>query len=272
METVTVKQIHSAFDLESDALLVMPEDNFPEKEKIEGKAERLKKLGFRRCSEVGALERFDKDREVYLKSLEEQRTVHEFAKKYRAKYPDLKFITKKQLNEICRKYNLVAKQVSEYVGDIPDQKLSEMEYWLDEIDDVDMPDCIYEYLLFTEVVDGKKSNPMGMFSMVRSAQLQFTHLEKIRHRHKGRTPLSESEILEVFRNNGVPEKQLLMSNIVSGKISSPGLVIAAPESMFRKPQKNLDPVVLQPVNGGYLVIAKWGEEANDPALTVPELN
>jgi hypothetical protein len=45
--------------------------------------------------------------------------------------------------------------------------------------------------------------------------------------------------------------------------------------MFKKtpePSLSKDPIVLQPVIGGYLVIAKWSLEANDELLTVPEMN
>ncbi|MDR1339212.1 MAG: hypothetical protein LBK58_04065 [Prevotellaceae bacterium] len=279
METVTAKQIHEAFDLESDGLLVMPEDNFPKKEVIKEKAERLKKLGFSRCSEVGQLERFDEDRESYLRSLEEQRTAHEFAQKYRAKYPGLKFIVKKQLDEICLKYSLVAKPVSEYVGGVPEQKLFEIEYWLDEIEDVDMPDDTLVYELRV-----RDKNTGIEIERIREwaersgrthgigALVADYHLKPFLHKHEGKTPPSELELMVFFEAKGVPQRDILMSNIKMHQVSNSGLMIAAPESMFRKIQKNLDPIVLQPVNGGYLVVAKWGDEANDPELVVPELN
>ncbi|MDR1223772.1 MAG: hypothetical protein LBL07_12985 [Tannerella sp.] len=279
METVTAKQIHNAFDLESESLLVMPEDHFPEKEKIEEKAGRLKKLGFSRCGEVDAFERFDKDRESYLRSLEDQRTAHEFAKKYRAKYPDLKFITKSQLDEICQKYNLVAKPVSEYVGDIPEQKLFEMEYWLDEIEDADIPDDTFKYALavYDEELELKIKRDRERQEREAGRSLHYItphsyYLTYFRHEYEGKTHLPESELVKVFRDKGVPEKDIRVPNILMDRHSNSGLIIAAPESIFRVPQKNLDPVVLQPVKGGYLVVAKWGEEANDPALTVPGLN
>jgi hypothetical protein len=279
METVTVKQIHEEFDRASDILLVMPEDNFPKKETIKEKAERLKKLGFIRNSEVSASERFDKDRESYLKSLEEQRTAHEFAQKYRAKYPDIKFITQKQLGEICEKYNLVAKPVSEYVGEVPEQKLFEIEYWLDEIEDADMPDDIFVYGLrvYDKDENIKIKRDMEVRSVIMGRHLplylpDYCYSKYFRHEHEGKTPLSESELIKAFKGEGAPEEDILMPNIQMDRFLNSGLVIAAPESMFRSPQKNLDPIVLQPVNGGYLVIAKWGDEANDPALTVPGLN
>ncbi|MDR1090879.1 MAG: hypothetical protein LBL79_07360 [Prevotella sp.] len=279
METVTVKQIHNAFDLASDALLVIREDNFPKKEAIKEKAERLKKLGFSRCSEVIQFEGFDRDREDQLKLLENQRTAHEFAQKYREKYPDIKFITQKQLGEICEKYNLVAKSVSEYVGDIPEQKLFEMEYWLDEIEDADIPDDTFQYTLSVYDKDLElkieRDRERHERETGRSSYYIAPHsyyLKYFRHEYEGKTHLSESEPVKTFKGKGVLEEDILMSNITMNKNSNSGLMIAAPESMFRTPQKNLDPIVLRPVNGGYLVVAKWGEEANDPALTVPEMN
>jgi hypothetical protein len=62
-----------------------------------------------------------------------------------------------------------------------------------------------------------------------------------------------------------------------------GLFIAADKSLFdlkglkkngygffRK--KTVDPIVFHYVKGGVLIISKWGMEANDPELSVPELN
>jgi hypothetical protein len=282
METVTVKQIHRAFDREADTLLVVPEDNFPKKEALKEKTERLKKLGFSRCSEVGALERFDQDREDYLKRLEEQQTANGFAQKYRTKYPDLKFIVEKQLDKICRKYNLVTKPVSEYAGDIPEQKLFEMEYWLDEIEDADIPDYEFEYTL--TVYDDDRDLKIERDWKLREESRARGFLESVLlypfnnysksfgYSYKGKIPLSDSDLIKAFVKEGVPKEDIIMSNIQMSKSSISGLVIAAPASMFRKPEKNLDPIVLQPVIGGYLVIAKWGDEANDPELVVPELN
>ena len=33
-----------------------------------------------------------------------------------------------------------------------------------------------------------------------------------------------------------------------------------------------DPVVLQPVKGGYLIITAWGDEASDPLVINPLMN
>jgi hypothetical protein len=278
METVTVKQIHSAFDREADTLLVMPEDNFPKKEVLKEKTERLKKLGFSRCSEIGQLERFDRDREEYLELLEEQRTANEFAQKYRAKYPDLKFIVQEQLVEICQKYDLRARYVSEYVGDIPEQKLFEMEYWLDEIEDADIEYDAFTYELRV-LDDFRYENAIDAYnkrleegSRYACPPLSISYMNYYYYSYKGKTPLSEPEIIKAFKDEGVPEEDIIMSNIEMNKKEYSELVIVAPESMFKKPQKNLDPVVLQPVIGGYLIIAKWGDEANAPELVVPELN
>jgi hypothetical protein len=245
METVTVKQIHSAFDREADTLLVMPEDKFPKKEEIAEKAERLKKLGFDRCSEINQFERFDKNREIHLKLIEEQRMAHELAKKYRAKYPDIKFIVQKQLDEICKKYGFVTKPVSEYVGDVPEQKLFEMEYWLEEIEDTDIPDCIFDYILtvYDEDIDIKIKRDIEIHrKSVEEAIIKGYHYPYYfprnystlrKHSCKGKRPLSESELIKVFEGKGVPGEDILMSNIQTKQTPDTSLVIAAPASMFR---------------------------------------
>jgi hypothetical protein len=280
MEAVTVKQIHSAFDEAAEALLVMPEDITiqEDKEALARKAERLKKLGFSRCDEVVRLENFDRNREVKQKLLEGRRVVHGFAKKYREKYPNLKFITKLQVNELCRKYNLVAKVASEYIGDIPEQKLFEMECWVDEIDEADLPDIKFNYEIREEMGDSFYSLP-DRTPIQMLAEISFRR--SVTYVSYGREPLSESEAREKLmeENEKKPFNRVRAEDMQEGKIeiskddSARHLRIAAPESMFMESlSKNLAPIVLQPVKGGYLVIAKWGEEVNDPALTVPELN
>jgi hypothetical protein len=273
-EQSLVKEIHSAFDREADTLLVIPKKNFPKREAIEEKAERLKNLGFIRSSEVERLERFDRDLEAQVKQYEEQRTAHEFAQKYRTKYPGLKFITQEQLDEICWKYDLVTKDISEYTGEVPEQKLFEIEYRLDEIEEADIH--VNDFLYSLDVFDEEKFSRLVEESRDRISCYVLASIKSTTTYHcrsRGKNQLSDPEIIEAFKNQGVPEKDIILSKVRIKESSNYGLRISAPESMFRKePSKGLDPIVLQPVNGGYLVIAKWGEEANDPELVVPELN
>jgi hypothetical protein len=110
METVTVKQIHEAFDGASDTLYL----NAVKKHAVDHfgieKSERLKRLGFARSSEcVGP---FKKD---------------ELPIYYRGKYPFLKFITHEQLEVICEKYGLIYAEAGRYIGGVPEKNLREIE-------------------------------------------------------------------------------------------------------------------------------------------------
>jgi hypothetical protein len=266
METVTAKQIHAAFDSAADALLVEVEDN---RAVLEKKTKRLTALGFNRCSEVVQFKNFDG-------KLESRRTAHELAKKYRAKYPGIKFISEEQLDSICLKYSLAVKPVSEYTGDVPEQKLFGIERLLDEIHVADIPNDRFEYCL--HIRNGLHLEVQKCVDSYEDAKRCTERLAFPRHpfssgyytgscsyTHEGRMPLSSSELVKAFREKGVPEEDISVKDIrLADRSLNSVLKIAAPASTFREmPAKGTDPVVLQPVNGGYMVLAKWDGEADD---------
>jgi hypothetical protein len=268
-----VKEIHSAFDTEADALIAMSEGG-AQMLSLEEKAERLKKIGFVNCDEIIQLERIKKDKPLY-----------ELAQEYRKKYPDLKFITESQVKGLCEKYNLIIRGVSDYIGNVPEQKLFEIEYWLEEIDDADLPDIEFQYRV--KVENEKKMRRLiklkAKYHDRLTSSLIFMDLylsedsccDIYTHKSKRRSPLLMSEIREAFYKIGLSENQFLDKDVDVIKSDNSKLVIAAPESMFKKKPETpqfKDPIVLQPVKGSYLVIAKWGLEANDELLIIPELS
>jgi hypothetical protein len=248
METEKLKQnlvqeIHSAFDHEADALIAMSEGG-AQMLALEEKAARLKKLGFVNCDEIHQVER-------KMERIKEEQPFYEIAQKYREKYPDLKFITYYQAEDLCKRYNLIIRNASDYIGSVPDKNLHEIEYWREKIDEDDLQHKCFVY-------------------QVKVENKNYYHVSQ------GRSPLPMSKIREAFYEKGFSENQFLDEDVQSiVKYDSTKLVIAAPESMFKNKPKTpqaKDPIVLQPVKDGYLVIAKWGLEANDELLIIPELN
>jgi hypothetical protein len=136
--------------------------------------------------------------------------AHKLAQKYRAKYPGLKFIVKKQLYEICGKYSLVTEPVFEYLGDVPEQKLFEMEYWLDEIEDSDIQDDSFTYILkvYDKDADLKRKRDEEEYiekvKILEERGFIFYHPFYPRsystcyeHSSEGKKPLSESDLIKV---------------------------------------------------------------------------
>jgi hypothetical protein len=284
-EQALVKEIHSAFGEASDRLVAMANGGGIQ---LREKAERLKRLGFTSCEDVASFKRLENDKRAY-----------ELAQKYREKYPFLKFITNWQLDGICNKYGLVAGSPEMFTGSISVQKLSEMEYWFDKIDEEDKSIAFFYAISFiSRDLASKRIHPLVSESSIKSiyhgsvlSLYNITNPETSEIigyvlKIEGGKMLSESGIMEAFEEVGISGEVFMsrkkMSITECGK--KPALIAAPaamlwPASMF-EPDPNaldpiilqLDPIILQPVIGGYLVLAKWGPEANDPELVIPELN
>ncbi|MDR2816066.1 MAG: hypothetical protein LBB62_05120 [Proteiniphilum sp.] len=257
METL-VREIHSAFDNASDTLAgksaSVLANNAGAIEAFMKKAERLKALGFTNCADVKKAEQLMKELEVY-----------KTASAYRQKYPFLKFVTREQLDILCGKYRLVYAQVEHYTGSIPLKKQEDIDYWIDKIDPDDIQVYTFKYTL----------------------TYMYNHTEctyECTHTTNNPEPLDPYDVRSYAEKRGVLiDYRLGMETEV---LSSSDLIIAAPQSQFTGLEKMErkgfgffarkieipDPIVLQPVKGGYLVLAKWGEGADDELLMIPEMN
>jgi hypothetical protein len=251
METVTAKQIHEEFDMASEVLYLAAKRNYVTDFYRTEKSDRLKKLGFIRSSEITEAVKKDK-LPVY----------------YRVKYPFLKFITEKQLEDICGKYGLIYAEVKYYTGDIPEKNLKEIEN-AKPLDEKDFP----------EVSGPIRENPIVIHSVeghTKSDLFTNTEAESI----DGMRSI-ERNIVRI-RPHATLVDAISTLNPISLKKQPNTLFIAANKELFDlKIMENVkdtygyqvkDPIVFRWCRGGLLIISKWGDEAGDPILTVPELN
>lgn len=153
---------------------------------------------------------------------------------YRQKYPLYKFITESDVELICGKYNLVCGEIKLYTGFVPESNLKDVErFKIDESDKQKLKVSISTY-----------GDSKG----------------------------------QIIYDNGDAAKQY--PNIRKEGSIKKSLMICAPKkdmdirgydirNGYQLVQHIPDPVVLQPVNGGYLIVTKWGDEASDPLLTNP---
>jgi hypothetical protein len=237
METITVKQIHDEFDMASDALYHEAARNATiDFYKIK-KSERLKKLGF-----TSTIERIEAPKK-------EEIPIY-----YKKKYPLLKFITYKQLESICEKYGLIYAASIHFIGEIPEKNLLEIES-APAIDESDMFQG-----------GGPTEGHRGEME---------AEIEKLRN-----TGYGDRSFANTLNNISL---SLIRTNFKSlVKVYASSYFVAANRDLFNL--KNIekiegthtyrvkDPIVFRWVKGGILIITKWGEEANDPALVIPELN
>jgi hypothetical protein len=231
METVTVKQIHSAFDSASEKLYRKAAKNVSINFNRIEKSSRLEKLGFTKSSECVEFPGKE-DIPVY----------------YRKKYPFLKFITREQLEEICEKYGLIYSEVFNYTGEIPEKNLREIESAqpLDKEDEFDGDFILVEKE--NELMDYRNSM---MSNSIISSFLKMSILDKYNNKIRRYT-----EKLFIAANKEFFDLKNMKN------VKGTHEYVCAPK----------DPIVFRWCRGGILIISKWGDEANDAELVVPELN
>lgn len=221
----------------------------------EEKTKRLIALGFKATKEVT-------EAEAVLKQKKLNEEMVETINYYRTKYPLNKFITKEQVEQICKKYGLIYSEVSNYTGFVPEKNLKRIEGF--KVNDEDRP--------MTRIYGGFFSSPEEMSK------------DEIRQYHEREK--REAEQRDAALKDGtyaaMVQYQLQLSSVYR-YFKSDALLIAAPAKDFkttdRHEVKNFrlslkpipDPVVLAPVIGGYLIVTAWGDEASDP-LVQNEIN
>lgn len=263
-----VQQIHKEFETASD-VLVAECDRFIQSISSPNfeKAQRLERIGFKNVKEVAEIKSIAAE-------LSAKQSVREVVNCYRMKYPNNKFITEDQVQQICEKYNLVNGPIERYKGFVPETKLSQIEAFQLDSNDI-RPNtyrvihCWYSEGPFGGLWSTESSNKAGKCKKA----LIDTY---------GKDTFDEDDPnLMIFKNR--PYAVLLDGKICAyiervEETSVNELHICAPKkdmdldglkqqgkSFFKfKTIEIPDPVVLQPVRGGYLILAMWADENFDP--------
>lgn len=156
---------------------------------------------------------------------------------YSSRYPNNKFITEDQVKAICFKYNLVCGEVSRYKGFVPVKNLIQIEQFrLKDGDGLK----VYSVGIYQEWA-GRVEDDGGAAA------------EKWRFIYEKRKMAEPMQIC-------APVKDMDLS----------GMTI---EDGYRVQKIHVpDPVVLQPVKGGYLILTAWGDEASDENVVNQKFN
>jgi hypothetical protein len=256
-----IAAIHNEFDTAADVLLVeMEQYNKTVPEPNASKIDRLKSLGFRKAKEVKEGQQVLEEK---LANVEKMNTI----KYYQQNYPLNKFITETQVEGICKKYGLVMGKVSDYTGFVPESKLALLEKF--KLKQGDIYESSGDYYYPSSVTE-------SMETVRRHVDLYEQNLRRMLS-GAGATYPSGYPSGEVIIPTGhfgsggyVPKPKEL-------KKQAPAYMICAPQKDFDMAGKELkkfklvdkpvpDPVVLQPVKGGYLIVCAWGDEASDPEV------
>lgn len=228
-----VQEIHREFDIAGDKLIEEANLILGNTPKLnENKVELLKKLGFTQTEELQTAEKIRKQVEFTKQQLEA-------VNYYRQNYPFNKFITEEQVETICKKYGLICGDVSIYKGFVPEKNLRE----------------IAEFKLKPE-----------------DAQYYKTYWGAM-HYSTYKISYDEFQRTKLNSEGGYFSHYHYSSSIGEFKICAPlkdmntsNMTITNGYKLEHVP----DPIVLQPVNHGYLICSAWGDEASDE-LVVNEI-
>lgn len=262
-----VLEIHHEFETAADKLL--DEANIIIKEaasKDVVKVSRLQSLGFKQAAQVTEIK-------PLLDKAELSKEQVELINYYKRNYPFNKFITENQVQIICHKYNLVCGPVNRFKGFVPEKNLQQIENFKLKQDDV-LPEIVVfihktskiEKLDWNKVVNVKEVNWLidkylknHDYSFINSYSTYPEYTKIINRSIYTDANFKIQEELQVGLQICAPVKDMDITGLelVEG---------------YKLTKKHIpDPVVLQPVNGGYLILTAWGDEASD-LLVINEIN
>jgi hypothetical protein len=237
-----IEQIHREFDEATEKILNDAVTSLKVlEEKDTSKGDRLGKLGFSKAKHVESarVARFDK---VNLEALS-IRVMY-----YQTNYPNNKFITEDVVKKICEKYRLVFGYANFYIGDVPEKNIAEMERF--ELRDEDH----FRYQM-QGGGDGKRKCYYAP-SVWRggATEMCFIYEEDETIKIDGDFVIRKEPFKICATYSDFDTKEMKIEDGYKLKMNLP------------------DPVVLQPVPGGYLIVTKWGLEGNDESLTNEKMN
>ncbi|HQV53945.1 MAG TPA: hypothetical protein PLX17_00440 [Chitinophagaceae bacterium] len=249
---VLVAQIHSDFDTATERLLNEAKSILA-KNIDTSKGEALRKLGF-----VSSKPSIDSAEDIRTKQESEQLAKH--IEYYSTFYPNSKFITEKEVEKICKKYGLLCGNVGYYIGDVPDKNVTEISKFKLREEDCKKHACgWYKYEYISRGVLSR-----GFYLPCAENQGSYGWIKTSANWRRGDTLIrtdikqkSEYEKPEFKICASVKDFDMNQMRVTDG---------------YKLEQNIPDPIVLQPVNGGYLIVSKWGLEGQDESLVNEKLN
>lgn len=235
-----VLEIHSEFHRASDLLILQANERLQNKNMQDfeiAKAKRLHSIGATQAKGANLIwrEEISEDGQLLYE-------LAELIKHYQFRYPNYKFITEEQVKTICHKYNLVCGRIDKYKGFIPDKNLQEAELFMTKIKEEDMGKDIWSVGkgLITSFLGSYSDNSWdenddgGKLANVNYREYKCSYRNA---KMKICAPIADMDMTKMELEDGYKMQEV--KPIVP------------------------DPIILQSVNGGYLIVTKWGDEASD---------
>lgn len=294
-QTITAEVVHQDFYGAETRLMEMA-DNMMKKDLsvIENKSKRASSLGFgnsKPSAEFNAAK---------AKKERSPKVIAAIAY-FRHNYPQNKFITVEEVSDLCEKYNLIHGASSNFIGDIPEKNLAEIENFKLRMEDhPDVNEMSLEDLWrfqsqglqirFGDMVGDDRSRLSDLLN-----DINFDSRMRDRQRRESIERIENKMMVQFYRypraSMPIPTSAVMgidsYGNPTGGKkkAAKPAFTIVAPEKDFNTEGHHVinrelvkdapvrqfiiddDPIVLQAVefNGikGHLIISAWGMEAKD---------
>jgi len=254
-----VLEIHHEFSIAAETILIEAKKIIDEAStKDVSKVDRLEKLGFKQANQVTELK-------PLIQKAKLSKEQVEMAKYYQQKYPNNKFITEEQVQIICHKYNLVCGDVARFKGFVPEKNLREIEKFnLHKEDEIKM--------LF-EVSTDWGVCPLNTIddSFLIEGHLKYHERSSTAYSfitgddgiYNNGYFNSKCEIFNGVRYVKVTKKEVCLQICAPVKdMDLTGLKLVDGYKLIKHIP---DPVVLQPVKGGHLILTMWADENFDPS-------
>lgn len=247
-----VEQIHNEFDTAADKALKEANEILSKPTEFDHeKLDLMNKLGFNNGANL-------RERQIVKKEKDDARYKAEIVKKYTDKYPNNKFIFFDQVINICSKYNLVCGEVYSYKGDVPMKNLKEIDAFSPGKED------IYYYEI----------NRLNNFNEERNAFNKYIIVRNQNFIEEFRNKIKLDNTYSIGNTSEISEHQIyIKSKDYYYEYNKVPLYICAPEADMNIRQNQYiengiiktnipDPIVLHYVKEGFLIVSKWGPEAN----------
>jgi hypothetical protein len=263
-----VDQIHNEFFTAGENLLeeaICLLKDLEQKDLAKGK--RLAALGFGKTREaVAAIETETK--------LATTKYISDLVMHYQINYPNNKFIAESQVKSICQKYSLVCGDISMYKGFVPEVKLQMAEKFKLKNEDksklwFEISSSSGKELPITHISE-KDLTEYGLKYFKRDSALEYSYI--VGSMGDFGLDMFKQEICQMFSEFAFVKATIVSQSL---KICAPLKDMEIPkgkEVVGYKIQDIPDPVVLQPVQGGYLIVCAWGDEASDEIVVNQGMN
>jgi hypothetical protein len=270
----TIKLIHNDFDTAVETLVRISEEkeknaeslNEPTPEKDYEDGIFLSKLGFLNIDLVKKVSEFETDKRTISHQktvfINESKIIKDVVTFYQKTFPFYKFILYSQVINICEKYNLYLGHSSLYKGNIPKKNIEEMK---------NFPFNVYNSSSFERYIPYLHHMPNEPL-----CNCDLNHYAN-QYGYNGNGNNSSINTYICAPLNSFDEINIKTVGKELYRKSSDEVSLNPFKFKFVKPAPK-DPIILLPVRVeelkqlGFIIMTKWGVEANDESLIVPENN